>query len=214
MKSIWLRWLINSTIGQFLAVVLAVALARWYYIHYGEPGKISGKIIFLSVMLLAGVLQGTIIAVFQWPIIKSKFDKLPLHKWWRATVSVTLLIWFIGMLPALYVPLDPAINKPEVLPLPRTIMMISAILGMAIGFLFGWFQWLPLRRYASNAGRWIWTTALSWTAGNVWTGVAYLYWYQRESTAETIGFSLACAFLLSLSISLISGWGLRGLRER
>jgi hypothetical protein len=42
---------------------------------------------------------------------------------------------------------------------------LAAAMGLALGPLLGWAQWLVLRRHVRGAGPWIWANAAAWAVG-------------------------------------------------
>src|SRR4051812_20323961 len=96
------KWVINCALGELLGIDAAGSIAVAVNYYLGEPQSLIQKIFVLFTMLVAGAIEGTSIAVFQWKVLRYLFPTMKLAAWWKWTVSIALLGWGVGMLPSLF----------------------------------------------------------------------------------------------------------------
>src|SRR4051812_24613779 len=96
------KWIINCALGELLGIGAAGSIAVAVNYYLGEPQSLKQKIFVLFTMLVAGAIEGSSIAVFQWKVLHHLFPKMKLSSWWKWTVAIALLGWGFGMLPSLF----------------------------------------------------------------------------------------------------------------
>ena len=168
--SLWQKWILACTLGELIGMAAVALIAVILHQTMGTPETLAEKLIQLLVMMTAGMIEGFFLGYFQWNVIKKRFPFLPSRKWIGYTVLAGLIGWFLGMSATLlFTP--PASFDAANNPMTSnwfTPFVIPAIMGMSLGTFFGFFQWLPLRHYATHAHRWIWANALGWTPAMIW----------------------------------------------
>lgn len=172
MRNLWIKWTINCAIGELLGIACAGAIAYGITAIIGEPKSIGNKLFVLITMMFAGFLEGSILSLFQWKVIVTKFQNIPKKEWMFYTILVGVLGWFLGMLPSLFLmPADtetPGTNKEIDFSNPYIFAILSVSAGLSLGSVFGLFQWFSLRKYAQKAYKWIIANALGWGLGLGW----------------------------------------------
>ena len=112
-------------------------------------------------MVLAGVLEGTSIGFFQWRVLRRVYPPMTARAWLIPTIVVAAIGWFVGMLPQTFFASSEAGEvMPE--PSPAMVITVAAVFGAVAGAVFGFAQWLVLRRYVKHAVVWIWANAIGW----------------------------------------------------
>jgi hypothetical protein len=53
-------------------------------------------------MVFAGIIEGTITGLFQWSVLKSKFERLPPKSWVGFTIAGAAAAWLLGMIPSTF----------------------------------------------------------------------------------------------------------------
>lgn len=167
------RWILNCAAGEFFGIALAAAIAVAGNQMVGEPSLWWQKLIVLILALLSGLLEGSILAWFQWRVMRKKIPSLPLRRWWRNTVLIALAGWFLGMLPSLLL----AGTEPEAAgasfdPAWWVILITAGSMGLLLGALFGWAQWLELKKHLARAASWVGLNALGWLFGMIFIFIA------------------------------------------
>jgi len=103
-------------------------------------GWVLGWMLGTDVALVAA---GPVIGMLQWVVLRQRIRQAG---WW---ILATTLGWAVGWTLVI------GVISPEV----------EVMTGTALGALTGTFQWFVLQRQLRQAGWWIVTSALGWTAG-------------------------------------------------
>lgn len=197
-------------IGLVYPTLAAILLAVWF--GGIEPGSLSGKLLVLTVMTLAGGAEGATLGLFQARILTGILPGLRARVWVMATAIVAMIGWIVG----LSVPLFLSGSGAEAMPEPPVafVMLYAGGFGFAAGLLFGFGQWLVLRRYAEAGWRWILSWGVAWgTAMMVIFAAAGLQTETTPSWGIIIG-AAAAGGVGGLLIGLISSFGVTRLRPR
>lgn len=159
------KWLAACTAGELLGFG-AAALFAWlaFRLFGAEPVALHARIGVLVLMVLAGVVEGTVLGSFQFWVLRSRFPALAARSWIGATAAVAALGWFLGMLPPTFIVHDAEQAQLAEPPL-WLVLVAAAVFGALAGAAFGFAQWLVLRHHARDATRWIWANALGWALG-------------------------------------------------
>ncbi len=210
MSTFWKQWTINCGIGELLGIACAGGIAFVANSFIGEPQSFGAKVLVLFAMMLAGLVEGSVLSYFQWRVLVRRFSRMPRREWWFYTALVAVVGWFLGMLPSLFfVPNQPATGSVEGgvnFEHPLVFAGLSIGMGLVLGALFGWFQWFSLRKYAERAHHWITANALGWGAGLGW-----IYLFASLPEAESpLWFNIAMGIfggiLAGFSVGAITGW--------
>ncbi len=216
--SLWQKWTICCASGELLGIGIAGGIAFLVNTYVGEPVSFSSKVIVLSMMMLAGFIEGYILAQFQWYALKDKFKKLPRKQWTFNTVLVAVLGWFLGMLPSLFFihsgdsTTSNAASFDFENPFVFTTLCLSA--GLLLGSIFGFFQWLVLRKYALHSHAWIIANATGWGLGMIWIYVCASLPNDETSLPLHILSGISGGLLAGLSVGAITGRTLIILKEK
>jgi len=172
MNDLWKKWTVHCALGELIGIGCAGLIAFIVNLLIGEPMSIGSKILVLLSMLFAGFIEGYVLAHFQWHVLVKKFTDLPKKEWIYYTVMVAVLGWLLGMLPSLFMIPETTANDAAQSEPPYSNPFIFALLsigmGLALGALFGSFQWFSLKKYARKAHFWIIANALGWGLGLGW----------------------------------------------
>ena len=206
----WRRWTFHCAVGELLGIAAAGAIAYGVTLALGEPVTFLSKIIVLVSMMIAGLVEGSLLGYFQWQALKVKFTSMPKRDWIVYTVLVAVLGWFLGMLPSLFfVDLTPTSDGNESAPVfdqPWLFILLSMSSGLVLGAIFGVFQWLVLRKYASGASKWIVANALGWSAALGWIYLFASIPTEESSIYFTLLMGATAGILAGVSVGAITGW--------
>ncbi|MEQ8705941.1 MAG: hypothetical protein RIC19_18575 [Phaeodactylibacter sp.] len=164
--NIWKRWMLACGSGEFLGIVAAAAIAIGYQLLLGEPSTPSDRMLHLFFMLLAGVIEGGILAYFQYRLIGKLFPEIAWKQWLSYTIAAAVSGWMLGIQPVLLITGNGA-TEAMAAPSPAVYYSMAALTGLLLGTLFGYFQWLPLKGLRKEAMLWIPANALGWAVGMV-----------------------------------------------
>ncbi|MBV6655723.1 MAG: hypothetical protein KI786_18275 [Mameliella sp.] len=164
--SAWQDWTVACASGEFLGITAAAAIAFGHRMLLGEPQTGSDGLLNLFFMLIAGVLEGGILAYFQYRLIGKFIPEIAWKQWLAYTVVAAVIGWMLGMLPSLFLSGNDAtatMQEPE----PIIYYSLAGLMGLLLGALFGYFQWLPLKGLRKEAILWIPANAIGWAVGMV-----------------------------------------------
>lgn len=162
---LWWLWTVSCGAGELIGLAIAAGLAATMNQIVGEPQSLQQRLTVLSVMVVAGVLEGTAIGCFQWRVLRHVFRNLSASAWLIPTISVAAIGWLIGMLqPTFFADAEsaaPGVARATGSSL-ASMLLFAAAFGVFAGAVFGFAQWLPLREHADRAWIWIPANAIGW----------------------------------------------------
>lgn len=210
----WLSWTLACAIGELLGIGAATGVALLHLTLFGEPQNFSQHVILLTIMILAGCLEGLITGYFQWSVLRVKFPDMKARNWILVTVGGAATAWFLGMLPSIYFALQP-ISQTSTIEISKIhFAAFSLISGIVLGTVFGTFQFLELRRHAQEAWQWISANSLAWMMGMmiIYTGASIPS--GDTPIILTIVIGALSGLLAGLSVGVVTGWFLVRLEEK
>ena len=158
-------------------------------------------------MLVAGLIEGTIVGYFQWRVLKLKFGAIPKSRWIFLTALGAVIAWFLGMLPSIFLAQSSSESMPsDVAPPLVAILILRGAMGAALGTLWGGLQWMELRKHVKSAKQWILANALGW-----FVGLAIIMraasWPNESIPWQTIALiGVGSGLLAGLGVGAITGW--------
>jgi len=202
----WWKWTVNCGVGELIGIGAAAAFAVGIHQFLGEPQTLSENIIVLSAMVFAGVVEGWILGTMQWKILKIEFPNISYFRWVGVTVVVAMLGWFIGTVSSLYFVGIEEVTVGQEFISPTWLTIGGPIgMGLVLGVIFGYFQWLAFKHYALYTKRWILANALGWA------GAMFIIFYYASlptpttPTPEVVLMGLKAGLLAGLSVGAITG---------
>lgn len=162
----WKKWVLACGTGAFLGITAAAAIVIAYRLLLGDPVNHSDRLLHLFFMLVAGALEGSLLAYFQYRLIGKIFPEIAWKQWLAYTIAAAIIAWMLGLLPSLFLTGNGA-TDPTLQTTPLIYYSMAALIGLLPGALFGYFQWLPLKGLRREAMLWIPANALGWSAGMV-----------------------------------------------
>lgn len=214
---LWLKWTINCALGELLGIGIAGAIAFGVNGIIGEPQTISSKILVLFFMLVAGFIEGFMLGIFQWTVLKNKFQKIPKNKWIFYTILVAVLGWFFGMLPSLFfISPDATSNNAQSSDFDNPIIfaLLSMGTGITLGAVFGLFQWFVLKHYAQKAYLWILANSLGWGLGLGWIYIFASLPSENTTLLTNITLGILGGLFAGLSVGGVTGLFFIKLKEK
>ena len=158
------HWIFLCAIGEFLGIGFAAALAVVWNVFAGMhttwPWLISG----LLVMMFAGWMEGLCLSYFQSLYFKKELPALDRKKWRRNTIFIAVFGWFLGSLPSLFISASQPQEVSEGPPLWIMVLSVT-LMGIVLGGLFGFAQYLVLKPYFRHPRYWITAHMSGWIIG-------------------------------------------------
>jgi len=203
-NKLYRKWIINCAFGELSGIGIAGSIAVAVNYYLGEPQDLLQKIIVLLVMLVAGAIEGTSIAYFQWKVLYHLFSKMKLAAWWKWTVLVALLGWGVGMTPSLFFAQSSTAGATE--PAMWMIAIIATGSGAAAGVLFGLFQSFELKKHCSRWKWWIIANGLAWSVAMLIIFIGATWPSVNTPVSLIILSAIVSGCLAGLSLGVISGF--------
>lgn len=141
----WLLWVVASTVGMFVGLILTFFLYSVYYAGLGFESS------FAYDMLATGFGIGIGVGISQWLVLRRRVSHVG---WW---VLANTAAGFAIMLAGFAGYSEPLKSFSEFLSFTGVIVLGGAVTGI--------FQWLILRRKVSKAGWWVLASTLGWGLG-------------------------------------------------
>jgi MFS family permease len=212
------RWVLACTAGELIGFGAAGAVAAFAFGAIPDPTTIPLAVLLILACVAAGVVEGATLGLFQWLAMRRAFPSLRARAWASVTALAGATGWFLGALPATLVSLSGASQSAEANPgwdpgMVATVL-VSSILGLVLGGMFGVFQWIVLRKHAANAGRWIFANALGWALALPWSFVAGGSISSASGPALVWGIAALAGVMMGLTVALVTGFFLRRLVAR
>lgn len=166
--SLWLRWVLANAIGEAIGLGGAVLLGAAGAGYVGEGTGILATLVLAALAVLAGTLiEGTVVGSAQWLILKGPLPLMRWRTWVLATGAGAFLAWTLGMVPSTLLSLDSGGGAPPAEPGEAAVLGLAFLMGLVLGPVLGFAQWLALRPFVRRAGLWMPANALAWAFGMV-----------------------------------------------
>ena len=172
----WKTWVVACGTGELLGLTAAATIAMGYRMLPGAAAGNSDRLLQLFFLLAAGALEGGILAYFQYSVIGKIFPEIAWKQWLAYTTAAAATALMAGILPSLFLTGNGA-TAPATASSPAAYYSMAALMGLMLGALLGYFQWLLLKGLCKEAMLWIPANALGWAVGltfiflaTSWTG--------------------------------------------
>jgi hypothetical protein len=147
--------------GSALVLIGLIALV--------DENTVGGVLLMAAGSIFLGtVLEGVMVGLLQWRVLRDALPALPRRSWVTATALGALIAWLLGMIPSTIMSLaasDAASAAPASEPPQWLVYVLAAGMGFVLGPVLATPQWVVLRRYVRRAGWWILANALAWALG-------------------------------------------------
>jgi len=169
--SLWLRWVFANAVGEALGLGTTALIGATIVSFLGEGTGALATLTLAAVAVLAGTLvEGTVVGTAQWSVLRGPLSGMRWRTWAVATGVGAFLAWILGMVPSTILSLGAGSGGAGSVPAEpgeTTVLGLAFLMGLALGPVLGFAQWLSLRRYVSHAALWMPANALAWAFGMV-----------------------------------------------
>ncbi|MCB0589423.1 MAG: hypothetical protein KDD06_29335 [Phaeodactylibacter sp.] len=199
-----INWIFNDAVGIFLGIAAAAGILSLESQWLGQPGTVAGKAEGMVIALVGGLIAGSILAWFQWRILKRSYPALSWKRWWGNTVLAFMASWILAILPSVSYSADNPIQEivtPLGIPV-YTLIYGSIMFGAVMGALIGFAQWLELRRYRDDASEWIGMNVFGWSLGMFLLTLLGFIFYGQVSVLLLSG--IIGALIAALCVAVIT----------
>ncbi len=159
----WCRWAMVNAIAE------TVGLGGAFVVGLGaafRPAESTGAIL-VGLALSPATVEGIIVGIAQWLVLRGRLPALSLWKWALATAASAVAVWSLGTLPGASVGLSAPDSSPASFAPGYQTLLIAVALGAVAGITTGLAQWLVLRRHVARAWLWLPANAAAWMAAMI-----------------------------------------------
>jgi hypothetical protein len=163
---LWLRWVADNAAGEAFGLGLAGALGAGLVLWIEARMGASATLAAAAIMIMAGTIEGIIVGVAQWLVLRRPFPRLRWQAWLLASAVGACVAWALGMIPSTLISLtadSAAASPPDVS--DALMYSLAAAMGAVLGPILGVPQWLALRQHAQRAIWWVPANAAAWALG-------------------------------------------------
>lgn len=199
--TLWESWIAATAIGELIGLGLVVAASVLL-----TTVKTANAPMML---LLTGALEGTVLGVCQWAVLRRYVH----HSagWILATTGGAIVAWLVGLTISVLMAIVYGTSRDRV----ATQALIAGVmlLGVGLGGVMGFAQWLVLRRHLQRSAWWIIANAVAWSLGLlvafIGAGLPKPHWSQLQValTGAATGASMGAIIGAITGIALV--WLLR-----
>lgn len=159
-------WVLANALAEMIGLGASALL---WMAGQGVEASIGIVASAVLVALASTLLEGAAVGVGQWLALRRPFSDISLRSWWVATTLGALAAWSLGMIPSTLMSLraDAAETvAPSAMP-DVALMALAAGMGVVLGPILAFPQWVVLRRHVQRAWIWIPANAAAWGIGMV-----------------------------------------------
>lgn len=159
----WLRWVAANAIGEIMGLT-PVALAGLILARVlAEGGGVAESLIAMLVFCLLGAVEGTVVGLAQWFVLRRRLPAIKRRSWILATVIGAVAAWFLGMLPSTLGALTGGQSDPSAAGFGDVaVYVLAGAMGAVLGAVLALPQWSVLRHFVARSGWWPPANALAW----------------------------------------------------
>ncbi len=169
--SLWLRWVFANAAGEALGLGTTALIGAAVVSFLGEGRGALATLTLAAVAVLAGTLvEGTAVGTAQWSVLRGPLPGMCWRTWAVATGVGAFLAWMLGMVPSTVLSLGAGSGGAGAAPAEpgeAVVLGLAFLMGLVLGPVLGFAQWLALRRYVSHAALWMPANAMAWAFGMV-----------------------------------------------
>lgn len=163
---LWWQWILANALGETIG--LGTTLQIGAFLRVNAEKSIGVPTAAILGILSGTVIEGLVVGMAQWLVLRRPLERLRWQVWVLATASGACIAWTLGMLPSTF--LFTSSDTGAAAPGQISDMLVYALavgMGLVLGSILGVPQWLVLRRHLSKAGWWVLANALAWMLGMV-----------------------------------------------
>lgn len=205
MNRLWRDWTLSCALGEFIGIGLAGIVVTVIIAGMGEPQTPLQAWGTYGAMVAVGAVEGSAIGFFQWRVLRQLFSTMTARAWVGATLAVAVLGWAVGMLPSTLTAGAPQTEAVSAEPALWLIVLMSAGMGAGAGLVFGFAQWLVLRRHAAHSAHWMLSNMGGWAVAMAWIFLAASWPDSSTPKAIVVLGGLVGGALGGLSIGAVTG---------
>jgi hypothetical protein len=163
---LWSRWVLANALGELMGLGATFAIGAGLLSGLQDLPGIGGALLSAALMMATGVVEGVIVGLAQWSVLRQAIQAIGHRLWIKATVLAALIAWLFGSIPIMLASLSSG-PAPATAQEPRQtlVLLLASGMGLVAGLILSAAQWAVLRRHVARAWRWLPANAVAWAAG-------------------------------------------------
>jgi len=163
---LWLRWVAANALAELVGLGLTFAVDYGIIARVAAAQSILASIAGILLVTVSGAIEGGIVGLAQWAVLRRPFPSVARRSWIGATVVGAMVAWFFGSLPSTLMDMGEqqsggAAQEPSTL----IVLLLAAAMGLFLGFILAYPQWRVLRKVAEGAWIWLPANCAAWALG-------------------------------------------------
>lgn len=204
--SLWLRWVGANALAELLGLGATFAVDILILTREAEERSILASLLGIVAIAATGAIEGTIVGLLQWSVLRRPFRGITQRAWVVATIIGAVIAWFLGSLPSTLIDMgNQTSNAPVQEPPQALVLLMAAGMGLFLGVVLGIPQCRVLRRAARGAWIWIPANSLAWALGMPAIFAAVDHAYAAYAAGSLAGTAAIMAAALALAGAIVGG---------
>ena len=163
---LWLWWVAANSLAELLGLGLTLAVDYGIISRIAAAASIVASIVGILLVTISGAIEGLIVGLAQWSVLRRSFPRVARRSWVGATVMGAMVAWFFGSLPSTLMDMGgPQSGGAAQEPPTAIVLLLAAAMGLFLGFILGYPQWRVLRKAAERAWIWLPANCAAWALG-------------------------------------------------
>jgi len=163
---LWLRWVAANALAELVGLGSTLAIDYGIIARVAAAKSIMASMVGILLVTISGAIEGGIVGLAQWAVLRSPFPRIARRSWIGATVVGAMVAWFFGSLPSTLMDMGGqqsggAAQEPSTL----IVLLLAAAMGLFLGFILAYPQWRALRQAAEGAWIWLPANCVAWALG-------------------------------------------------
>ena len=164
--NLWGKWILANSLGELIGLGATFAIGIGLFSGLAGTSGPAAAMVTVGLMTATGVLEGALVGLFQWLVLRIAIPGITRGAWVWATILGALVAWFLASLSMSFAdfsqPVDPsAVSEPP----QSLVLLVAAGMGLGAGLVLSLLQWRVLRKHVDRAWLWLPANALAWAAG-------------------------------------------------
>lgn len=199
--NLWTKWILANSLGELLGLGATFAIGMGLFSGLAEVPGAAAVLLTVGLMTATGVLEGGLVGLAQWIVLRQIFPGITRRAWVWATILGALIAWLLASFSMSMAdfsqPADPGLASQ---PSQALVLIVAAGMGLGAGLVLSAAQWRVLRKQVYKAWLWLPANALAWAAG---MPLIFAAVDLAEQAAATISIILVMAAGISLAGAIV-----------
>lgn len=156
---------LSETLGLGVTALVGAGLIA---VVGGDTGVFAALLLAGAGVLAGTFVEGTVVGTAQWLVLRRPLPRVSWMVWTVATAAGAFVAWTLGIAPSTILSFGDGGGQGSAEDPGRVVVYgLAFLLGLALGPVLGFAQWLVLRGHVRRAGLWMPANALAWAFGMV-----------------------------------------------